>query len=128
MTTTLPRPATARPMLAITYESDQADVPPAVREADLLDLARHIASATDPVRPVQLKGKDCMLAAMALPHLADDDIRRVLTQIVAELHEAELADRIDPREADYVSPERHRDCAANLARALVEADIQAGAA
>jgi hypothetical protein len=127
MTTTVRPPDTAA-MLRITCEPDQADVhPPATRARDLLKLAGRIAADTDPTRPVELAPNERPIVAMALPHLEDDAFQRV-ADIVAELHEAELAGQVDHREAGYVDPETHRGCAANLARRAVEADIKAGAA
>lgn len=117
--------ATTSPL--IWFEPDQATVPAAARERDLLALAGHIAEVTDPTKPAELTGMDRLTAAMALPNLPDDDIRHRLTGIVAELHQVELAGRIEERDPEYVHPDEYTESAAQLARDAVAADIAAGA-
>lgn len=114
----------------MTFADDQADVPPEVRAEDLLRLAGAVAEITDPRVPATLQAQDRLLLAMAVPNLPDGDARRRLLDIVDELHQAELADRVDPAERcdpEYRSPEDYRESAATLARELVDADLKAAA-
>jgi hypothetical protein len=91
----------------------------------LLDLAARVAAATSPDLPLELAGEERLLLAMILPHLTDDQARERFAEIVTELHQEAASEGIDRREAEYVFPQDHRDCAVNLARAAVAADIAA---
>lgn len=117
--------ATTSPL--IRFEPDQATVPPATRERDLLALAEPIAKATKPTQPVELTKYDMVAFVNALPNLPDDDICHRLTGIIAELHQVELAGRIEERDPEYRHPDDYTESAAQLARDAVAADIAAGA-
>jgi hypothetical protein len=110
-----------------TFRPDQNDVPTGTRTNDLLRLALTIADLTHPAQRVVLEPEDRLLLAMALPNLPDDRARGLLVAMVGELHTAEQADRLDPRDAGYVPAETYRDSAAQLARDAVRADLQVGA-
>jgi len=112
----------------LRFRPDQSDVPPADRSADLVRLAEFVASVTDPAQTVALEAEDRLLLAMALPNLPDERTHRLLLDMVAELHTAEMHDRSgDHNQHDAQQAEVHRQSAAGLARDAVNADLQAGA-
>lgn len=111
----------------LTFRGDQAAVPVPTRVDELTAWARAIADNTDPAQRIELQAEDRLLLAMALPNLPDERTRGLLIAMVGELHAAEQAERLDPREAGYVPAETYRDSAAQLARDAVTADLQVGA-
>jgi hypothetical protein len=112
----------------LRFSEDQNNVPIPARVADLVGLAQFIADATSPAQRVELEPEDRLLLMMALPNLPEERTHRLLLDMVAELHTAEMHDRSgDHNQNDADQAEVHRASASQLARDAVEADLEAGA-
>lgn len=114
---------------ASSLASNQGTIPAAKRAGDLYALAAGIASVTSPNERDDLKlaGDDRDDLARHLPHLAPVDRENRLCSIVAELHEAEKAEDLDPHDPDWRDPDDYRQSARATASDAVSADLAAGA-